>query len=106
MNPTESIIMVGAVIAAITAICIFSIRVWRVLKRIDGVLGVDKEGRTISERLSRVEHQLFPNNGSSLSDKIARIELEQHALQAQVHSLHAMILGLIGGNKDGAGRAS
>lgn len=106
MNPAESVIMVGAVIAAITAICIFSMKVWRILKRIDGILGVDRQGRTISERLDRVEHQLFPNGGSSLSDKIAKIERDQGSLQAQVHSLHAMLLGLLGGNKDGAGRAS
>ncbi len=106
MNPVESVIMVGALVAAVTAICIFSLKVWRVLKRIDSVLGVDKQGRTISERLDRVEHQLFPNGGSSLTDKIVRIEREQNALQAQLHSLHAMVLSLIGGKKDGTGRAS
>lgn len=106
MNPVESVIMVGAVVAAVTAICIFSLKVWRVLKRIDSVLGVDKQGRTISERLDRVEHQLFPNGGSSLTDKIVRIEREQNSLQAQLHSLHAMVLSLIGGKKDGAAGTS
>lgn len=106
MNPAETVIMVGAVVAAVTGMGIFAMKVWKILKRIDGVLGVDRQGRTISERLDRVEHQLFPNGGSSLSDKIGKIEREQGSLQAQIHSLHAMLLGLLGGNKDGAGRAS
>ena len=54
MNPVDSVLMVGAVVAAVTAVGIFAMRVWKVLKRIDGVLGVDKAGRTISERLDRV----------------------------------------------------
>lgn len=97
MNPAESVIMVGAVVAALTAIGIFVMKVYRILKRIDGVLGVDKQGRTISDRLERVEHQLFPNGGSSLTDKINRIEKEQNVLFAQIETLRAMILNMIGG---------
>lgn len=97
MNPAESVIMVGAVVAALTAIGIFVMKVYRILKRIDGVLGVDKQGRTISDRLERVEHQLFPNGGTSLTDKINRIEKEQNVLFAQIETLRAMILNMIGG---------
>ena len=100
MNPAESVIMVGAVVAALTAIGIFVMKVYRLLKRIDGVLGVDKQGRTISDRLERVEHQLFPNGGSSLTDKINRIEKEQNVLFAQMETLRAMILNMIGGKQD------
>ena len=100
MNPAESVIMAGAVVAALTAIGIFVMKVFRLLKRIDGVLGVDKQGRTISDRLERVEHQLFPNGGSSLTDKINRIEKEQNVLFAQMETLRAMILNMIGGKQD------
>ena len=100
MNPAESVIMAGAVVAALTAIGIFVMKVYRLLKRIDGVLGVDKQGRTISDRLERVEHQLFPNGGSSLTDKINRIEKEQNVLFAQMETLRAMILNMIGGKQD------
>ena len=106
MSPADTVIMVGAIVAAITAICIFALKVWRVLKRIDSVLGVDQQGRTISDRLERVEYQLFPNNGGSLSDKITRIEKEQSAMQARFDSLQAMVMGIVGGKDGGTKRAS
>ena len=108
MNPAEWVILIGAVTVAISAIGLFVLKIYKIAKRIDGALGVDKEGRTISDRLGRVEHQLFPNGGSSLTDKINRIERDQSALQSQIHSLQAMVVTILGGikNDDRAGRAS
>jgi hypothetical protein len=96
------------VTVAISAIGLFVLKIYKIAKRIDGALGVDKEGRTISDRLGRVEHQLFPNGGSSLTDKINRIERDQSALQSQIHSLQAMVVTILGGikNDDRTGRAS
>ena len=108
MNPAEWVILIGAVTVAISAIGLFVLKIYKIAKRIDGALGVDKEGRTISDRLGRVEHQLFPNGGSSLTDKINRIERDQSALQSQIHSLQAMVVTILGGikNDDRTGRAS
>jgi hypothetical protein len=108
VNPAEWVILIGAVTVAISAIGLFVLKIYKIAKRIDGALGVDKEGRTISDRLGRVEHQLFPNGGSSLTDKINRIERDQSALQSQIHSLQAMVVTILGGikNDDRAGRAS
>lgn len=97
MNLAEPVIMVGAVVAALTAIGLFVVKIYKILKRIDSVLGVDRQGRTISDRLERVEHQLFPNGGSSLTDKINRIEKEQGVLYAQIEALRGMFLTMIGG---------
>lgn len=97
MNPVDTVIMVGAVVAALTGIGYFVLKIYKILKRIDSVLGVDKQGRTISDRLERVEHQLFPNGGSSLTDKINRIEKEQGVLYAQIEALRGMFLTMIGG---------
>lgn len=106
MNPVDSVLMVGAVVAAVTAVGIFAMRVWKVLKRIDGVLGVDKAGRTISERLDRVEHQLFPNGGSSLTDKINRIEQEQREIKGQMAAFERILNMLLRRESNGAGGAS
>lgn len=97
MNPAETVIMAGAVVVAISAIALFVLKTYRILKRIDAVLGVDRQGRTISDRLERVEYQLFPNGGTSLTDKINRIEKEQGVLHAQIEALRAMFLSMIGG---------
>lgn len=106
MNPQETVLTVAALVTALTAIGYFLRKVYKIAHRIDQALGVDKQGRTISDRLDRVEHQLFPNGGSSLTDKINRIEKEQTALHAQIQSLQTLVLGIIGGKKDGASRAS
>lgn len=105
MNPADAVIMVGAVVAALTGIGIFSVRIYKILKRIDTVLGVDRQGRTISERLDRVEHQLFPNGGSSLTDKINRIEHEQREIKGQMAAFERILNMLLRREHEGTGRA-
>jgi len=105
-NPADVVIMVGAVVAALTAISIFTVRIYRILRRIDTVLGVDKQGRTISDRLERVEHQLFPNGGSSLTDKINRIEHEQQELKGQMTAFERILNSLLRREHERSGGAS
>ena len=52
---------------------------YKVLRRIDAAIGVDEKGRTISDRMDRVEYQLWENGGESLKDQVNKIE--RHALQ-------------------------
>jgi hypothetical protein len=49
------------------------IAVYKISKRLEGAIGTDAKGRTISERLDRVEHQLWENGGTSLADRVNRI---------------------------------
>jgi outer membrane murein-binding lipoprotein Lpp len=91
----ETIIMVAAVAAAVMVIGTFSRKIYKVVNRIDSALGVDREGRTLSDRLSRVEHQLFPNGGSSLTDKINRMEADQKTLQGQVQAMERILATIL-----------
>jgi hypothetical protein len=50
------------------------IAVYKISKRLEGAIGTDAKGRTISERLDRVEHQLWENGGTSLADRVNKIE--------------------------------
>jgi hypothetical protein len=59
-------------------------KVYKIAKRIDDALGLDKQGRTVTDRLGRIEHQLFPNGGSSLTDKINQIAFEQRAMKGEL----------------------
>ncbi len=95
MNFQEQAISIAALIAAVTAIAIFTYRVYKIARRIDDTLGVDKEGRTISDRLQRVEHQLFPNGGTSLSDKITRVESEQRVMQGKLDTVETIVNSLL-----------
>ena len=62
--------MIAAAIASITAICGFAYAMYKIAKRIEAAIGVDDEGRTISERMSKVEYQLWENGGSSMKDQM------------------------------------
>lgn len=95
MNIQEQAISIAALLVAITTIGIFTYRVYKIARRIDDALGVDKEGRTISDRLSRVEYQLFPNGGTSLSDKIGKIETEQRIMQGKVDAVEKIVNTLL-----------
>ena len=62
--------MIAAVIASITAISGFAYAMYKIAKRIEAAIGVDEEGRTISERMGKVEYQLWENGGSSMKDQM------------------------------------
>lgn len=64
----------SAIITAIGIIVGGIIAVYRVAQKIQKSIGLDSKGRTISERLDRVEHQLWENGGSSLADRVNTIE--------------------------------
>lgn len=80
----EWIIALAAVIIAVITISKFAYTAYKAIHRIDMTLGVDKKGRTISDRLDRVEHQLFPNGGSSLVDQMNRIAYDQKVIEGEV----------------------
>ena len=52
---------------------------YKIVKRIDAAIGVDNKGRTISDRMDRVEYQLWENGGESLKDQVNKIE--KHAIE-------------------------
>lgn len=53
-------------------------------KRLNDLIGKDSAGRTVTERLERVEYQLWPNNGKSLSDKVTNLQEGQVELKEQL----------------------
>lgn len=77
MLASQSVEAVAIWVGASTVIITGLIRIYQAAKRIEGALGVDKHGRTLAQRLDRVEHQLWPNGGSSLADRVNQIQAEQ-----------------------------
>lgn len=87
----EWILALAAFIIAIGVIWKGMSSIYNIVKRMEDTLGVDEQGRSISERLNRVEHQLFPNGGSSLTDKINRIAFEQKELKHELDLVKARV---------------
>lgn len=78
----DVILTVAAIVAGLTTIAAALVAVYRIARRLDDAVGKDAQGRTLSDRLERVEHQLWENGGSSLADRVNRIE----ATAAQTHT--------------------
>lgn len=89
--PTEIIFTIAAVITAAGVIIGGLISIYRFVKKISDSIGVDKNGRTLAERLDRVEHQLWENGGSSLADRVNIIEAHSIKTSAEVGLIRDLI---------------
>jgi hypothetical protein len=56
-------------------------------RRFEGLLGKNKKGDTVVERLEKIERHIMPNGGSSMSDKIDYIRRDQNKMKQQVSEI-------------------
>jgi hypothetical protein len=91
--PTEIILTIAAVITAIGVIFGGLVSIYRFVKKISDSIGVDNKGRTLAERLDRVEHQLWENGGSSLADRVNIIEAHSIKTSAEVELIKDLMIG-------------
>ena len=77
--PQETVLTIAAIITAMGVIVGSVVATYRIVNRISSAIGVDNKGRTLSDRLDRVEHQLWPNGGSSLADRVNQIHTDTTA---------------------------
>jgi hypothetical protein len=82
------VLVLGGTATIIAAV----IAVYRIARRVEQAIGTDSKGRTISERLDRVEHQLWENGGSSLADRVNKIEACGVKTSAQVDLIRDLII--------------
>lgn len=87
----EWLIGVSAVVVALLVVIKFGYTTYKAIHRIDQMLGVDRQGRTISDRLERVEYQLFPNGGTSLADRVNQIAFDQRAIEGEMKAVKDII---------------
>lgn len=90
--PTEIIFTIAAVITALGVIFGGVYATFRVVSRVSQAIGVDGQGRTLSERLDRVEHQLWENGGSSLADRVNIINEHSVKTAAEVELIKDLII--------------
>jgi hypothetical protein len=90
----EFLLALAATVTAFGILITGMVSVYRIAKRVDQALGLDKEGRTVSERLERVEHQLWENGGSSLADRVNNIEKHVVKVSTEIEFIKDLTLGL------------
>lgn len=86
------ILSVAAIIGGLVTICAALLAVYKIARKIDDAIGVDEKGRSISDRLGRVEHQLWPNGGSSLADQVHKIEASMTKTGAEVEIIKDFLM--------------
>lgn len=94
--PQELVMTIAAVITAIGVIIGALFAIYRVARRIGDAIGVDSDGRTLAERLDRVEHQLWENGGTSLADRVNNIDKCVTSLDAQVKLITTLVTASAG----------
>jgi hypothetical protein len=91
---TELVMAITASITAFGVIAGIVVAIYRVAKRIGDAVGVDSQGRTLSDRLERVEHQLWENGGSSLADRVNNIEVHVVKVSTEIEFIKDLTMGM------------
>jgi hypothetical protein len=94
--PAELLFYVSAIITALGVIIGGVVAIYKVSKRVADAIGLDEKGRTISDRMDKVEHQLWENGGSSLADRVNTIEMHVIKISAEVELIKDITIALQG----------
>ena len=89
MSVLSDIGMTAGVILTLSSITYF---VYKLVKRIEEVVGVDSQGRTLSDRMDRVEYQLWENGGDSLKDQVNSIEMLARETAVEVRFIRDIVV--------------
>lgn len=93
MVVSDFIMTVAGITGALAVIFGGMYSIYKIARRLDMAIGADSDGKTVSDRLSRVEHQLWENGGTSLADRVNRIEdLSKHTA-TEVSFIKEILLG-------------
>jgi hypothetical protein len=91
MSPAEWLLLAAALTTAVGVLVAAALHIYRIMHRIDQALGVDERGRTVSQRLAAIEHQVWPNSGESMFDRVRQLEGSQLELRAEVRVVRDLL---------------
>jgi hypothetical protein len=92
--PAEAIVSIAGITSSLIVVFGAIFALYKLAKRIDAAIGTDSAGRTLSERLDRVEHQLWENGGSSLADRVNNIEKHVIKSSTELEFIKNLTLGI------------
>jgi hypothetical protein len=97
--PLDAVFMTSAVITAVGVIAGALIAIYNVARKVSDAIGKDERGRTIADRLDRVEHQLWENGGSSLADRVNNIEACSRETSTEVKLVKEILVAMVASDK-------
>jgi hypothetical protein len=93
--PLDFIFMVSAAITALGVIIGALIATYNVARKVSDAIGKDEQGRTIADRLDRVEHQLWENGGSSLADRVNSIDAVSRETAVEIKLVKEILVAVV-----------
>ena len=93
---TMQVGMTVAFIGGVAAIFGFIYSMYKIASRVEAAIGTDESGRTISDRMERVEYQLWENGGESLADRVNDIDKHSRETAVEVRFIKEILVQNIG----------
>ena len=84
--------VVSLVLGTVSIVGSFAYLIYKIARRIEQAVGVDDKGRTLSERVGRIEYQLWENGGESLKDQVNAMEALARQTSVEVSFIKEIIL--------------
>lgn len=94
--PENPIMMIGAIASSLLVIAAALRSIYKITRKVDDAIGTDARGRTITDRLDRVEHQLWENGGDSLADRVNQLSTCAHETSVEVKFIKDVLLTMLG----------
>lgn len=91
----DQLLAAAAIVVALGVIIAALYKVYRVAHRIDAALGVDEKGRTVADRITRIEHQVYANSGSSMFDRVTQTEQRVGELSGEIRVVRDLLTELV-----------
>lgn len=96
----------ASVIAALSVIIGLLWKISNLIRRGEQLIAMDKNGKTAidrvterlevqDERLNRIDYQLHPNGGGSLSDKVNKVEKDTVEVKATLNVVVSMLQSMV-----------
>lgn len=83
-NPIDLFLQYWEFITVMVTVWLFG---YGMARKLEVVFKKDRKGRTLAERLDRIEHQLYPNGGTSMADAVNQTQLEVKEIHAKLELL-------------------
>lgn len=93
---SDPIMSIAAIVGGLAVIFGGLVSIYRIARRVDDAIGKDEKGKTLSERMSKVEYQLWENGGESLADRVNRIERHSEHTATEVSLIKDILLNMVG----------
>lgn len=92
---SDPIMSLAAIVGGIAVIFGGLVSIYRIARRVDDAIGKDEDGKTLSERMSKVEYQLWENGGESMADRVKRTEKTSEHTATEVSLIKDILLNMV-----------